>query len=657
MNLLITPVLLGFAQVHASEPSEEESLLFSEIPVVTGASKHEQRVSEAPASVTIVTAEQIQRFGWRTVGEILDGVRSIHVTRDRNYAFAGVRGFSPPSAYGERTLIMLDGFRINNPLYDGGNVDRNIPIDVDDIDRIEVILGPGSALYGTNAVLGVVNIITRRGRDLAGGNIAVVGGSYNTLGGHTSWGNRFDNDLEVLIAAGGRWSEGQDHYYPLYDDPLTNNGIAEDLDAEWDFDTLTKIGFRDLQFEAFLGAREKEFPTGAFETHFNGQRSFTNETNAGVSLSFDRTTSSGSQLHSALQMQYYDYFGDYMYNWGDADAVDLIANHDKSNSLGWGAETHIIQPVLDSHQVTIGAEVRHVFRMTQYNEDRLPDPVVNIDLSDSIFHGGVYLQDEWKVVDRVRVTSGVRADMYPDFGLSINPRLALLVDPTSTTTIKLLYGTAFRAPNGYERFYDDGGWFNKAPDSLDPEKIRTAEGVVEQGLGSHWSAVATVYHSSMTDLISTRLDDEGLAVFDNIDSTRNKGAELGAEGHPSWLEARGSVSLHDVRDTATNDVLHNAPLWLGKALVSPAVVPNHVFLGMEMLAVGSRTDPGGVTLGPHAIVNANLLTRDLIEDLNLAVSVRNVLGTKYRHTAGYEIAQAGILQDGRNYRLTASYEF
>ncbi|MFP8870740.1 MAG: TonB-dependent receptor plug domain-containing protein, partial [Myxococcota bacterium] len=250
-------------------------MLFADIPIVVGASKHEQRVSDAPASVTIVTAEQIQRFGWRTLAEILEGVRGIHITRDRNYAFAGMRGFSPPGAFGERVLILIDGFRFNNVFYDGGNADRNLPIDVADIDRIEIIPGPGSALYGTNAVLGVVNIITRRGRDLKGGEVAVVGGSYNTLGGHTSWGTRFDSDLEVLVAAGGRWAEGQDHYYGYFDRPLRNNGIAEDLDAEWDFDTLAKVGFRDLQVEAFWGTREKEIPTASYSTYFNGQRTFT----------------------------------------------------------------------------------------------------------------------------------------------------------------------------------------------------------------------------------------------------------------------------------------------------------------------------------------------------------------------------------------------
>ena len=638
---------------------DEESLFFASIPVVVGASKYEQRVSDAPASVTIVTAEQIQRFGWRTVGEILDGVRGIHVTRDRNYAFAGMRGFSPPGAYGERTLILLDGFRVNNPIYDGGNVDRNISVDVNDIDRIEIIFGPGSSLYGTNAVLGVVNIITRRGRDLEGSNIAAVGGSYNTLGGHTSWGTRFDNDLEMLISAGGRWSEGQDHYYAEFDEPLTNDGIAADLDAEWDFDTLAKIGFRDLQLEAFWGVREKEIPTASYDTHFNGQRTFTNETNAGLSISFDRVNGTGNEQHSAMRIQYYDYFADYMYNWGEPESVLLIANDDRSDSLGWSAESYVVRQLFERNRMTAGFEFRHIFRMNQYNADRLPDgPDVYLDLDDTLLNGGIFLQDEWHITDVITFTSGVRADLYPGFGLSINPRLALLGNPTSTTTLKLIYGTAFRAPNGYELFYSDGGHFNKVPESLEPEKIRTAEGVVEQTLGKSWSAVATVYQTTMTDLIALSVDqDDGLTVFDNTESARNIGAELGAEGHPSWLETRGSVSLHNVRDNVTDDVLYNAPLLLCKAMASPALVPNHVFLGLEVIAVGARQNPGDITLDPYATVNAHLLTRDLVDDLNVSLTVRNLLGTEYRHVSGYEIQQPGIIQDDINFRASIDYTF
>jgi len=647
------------ASAQGQDIAAEDDLLFADIPVVIGASKHEQRVSEAPASVTIVTAEQISRFGWRTVGEVLDSVRGMYMTRDRNYAYTGMRGFSPPGSYSERILILLDGFRVNDPLYDQGSVDYTLPIDVADIDRIEIIRGPGSSLYGTNAVLGVVNIITRKGRDLGSGEVAVVGGSYNSLGGRTSWGTRFDSDLEVLVSAGGRWSEGQDLEYKYFDRPLRNDGLSEDLDAEWDLDTLAKVGFRDIQFEAFYGVREKEIPTAAWGTYFNGQRSFTNESIGGFSTALDRVTGSGTEIHAALRLQRAAYFGDYMYNWGSPENPRLIANDDQSHTMAWFAESHVVESLFEGNQLTAGFEFRHVFMEHQYVADRLPSgPEVYLDRDGTGANIGLYLQDEWQLLPAVGVSGGVRADVYPDFGLTVNPRAAVLLDPTETTTLKLLYGTAFRAPNGYERFYEDGGIYSKAPKSLDPEGFVTAEAVIEQGLGKTWSATTTGYYTEMKDLVAARVDQrDGLAVFDNLDSVRNIGGELGAEGHPKWLEMRSSVSVHSVRDLKTERLLHNAPQLLGKAMASPALIPEHLFLGAEVLAVGKRTNPGGATLGSYAVVNTHLLGRDLVEGLELALTVRNLLGTEYRHVGGLEIRQPGVIQDGRNFRATVSYEF
>jgi outer membrane receptor for ferrienterochelin and colicins len=657
MPLALIVGLVGAA--WSSETLPEEDMLFFDIPVVVGASKHEQRVSDAPASVTIVTTEQIRRFGWRTLGEILEGVRGMHVTRDRNYAFAGMRGFSPPGAYGERTLILLDGLRFNNVLYDGGNVDRNLPIDVADIDRIEIIRGPGSALYGTNALLGVVNIITRRGRDLNGGEAALVGGSYNTLGGHTTWGGRFDNDVEVLVAVGGRWSEGQEHYYASFDRPLRNDGVVEDLDAEWDYDSLAKFGFRDLQFEAYWGTREKEIPTASYGTYFNGQRSFTNETNAGISATLDHQTPTNTDLHASLQLQYYDYFGDYMYNWGSPEDVRLVPSNDQSHSLGWVAEAQVTETLFQGNDLTSGFEFRHTFQMHQKYEDRLPNQTfVYLDRDSPIFNAGLFVQDEWTPVDSFTVTSGVRGDLYPGFGLTLNPRLALVFKPTNSSTVKGLYGTAFRAPNGYERFYDDGGVYNKAPKSLDPEKLRTFELVFEQFLHKTWSTTAAAYHTTMNDLVASTVDPkDNLAVFDNIGTARSIGLEFGAEGHPSWLETRGSVSVHDVRQGDSGDVMPNAPLYLGNAMASPALVPNHLFLGGEVHVVGPRGLATGGRIGSYSVFNLHMLTRDLVGGFHIDLTLRNVLGTEYRHVGGLELRQRGLLQDGRNFRATLGCVF
>jgi outer membrane receptor for ferrienterochelin and colicins len=145
-----------------------EELMKIEVASVTGAAKHEQRVTEAPSSVTVITAAEIRSFGWRTLGEALRSVRGFYATYDRNYTYLGVRGFARPTDYNNRVLFLIDGHRINDNVYDAGYVGTETPIDLDLIERIEVIRGPGSALYGSSAFFGVVNIITRRGGSIGG---------------------------------------------------------------------------------------------------------------------------------------------------------------------------------------------------------------------------------------------------------------------------------------------------------------------------------------------------------------------------------------------------------------------------------------------------------------------------------------------------------
>ena len=170
-----------------------EDLLKIDIDSVYGASKHEQKVTEAPASVTIITSEEIQKYGYRTLADILRNVRGFYVTSDRNYSFVGVRGFGRPGDYNSRILLLVDGHQLNENIYDAANLGAEFPIDVDLIDRVEVIRGPNSSLYLASAFLGVINIITKRGRDLR--NVSASGelASFDTYKGRLSYGNRFAN--------------------------------------------------------------------------------------------------------------------------------------------------------------------------------------------------------------------------------------------------------------------------------------------------------------------------------------------------------------------------------------------------------------------------------------------------------------------------------
>src|SRR3984885_4208945 len=183
---------------HLTDLSLEE-LMDIKVDSVYGASGFEQKVTEAPASVTIITSEEIQRYGYRTLADILRNVRGFYVSYDRNYSYVGVRGFGLPGQYNNTIALLIDGHRLNDNIFDSALIGTEFPIDVDLIDRVEVIRGPNSSLYVASAFLGVINIITKRGQDLQGVNVSGEVASNGTYQGRISYGKKFDNGLELLL--------------------------------------------------------------------------------------------------------------------------------------------------------------------------------------------------------------------------------------------------------------------------------------------------------------------------------------------------------------------------------------------------------------------------------------------------------------------------
>lgn len=155
--------------LSSSIPStSEEIMLFQEIPSVYGASKYEQKVTEAPSSISIVAAAIIKEYGYRTLPDVLRSLRGFFITNDRNYSYVGVRGFNRPGDYNIRILLLIDRHRVNDHHYNQALIGMEFVLDVDLIDRVEVVRGPSSSIYGINAFFAVVNVMTRRGRDLKG---------------------------------------------------------------------------------------------------------------------------------------------------------------------------------------------------------------------------------------------------------------------------------------------------------------------------------------------------------------------------------------------------------------------------------------------------------------------------------------------------------
>ena len=154
----LIPLLLD-----AAEPQPDLTALPLEqlmrLEVVT-ASRFPQRLSQAPGSVTVITADDIRLYGHRTLADVLRSVPGVHVSYDRNYSYIGVRGLATTGDYNSRVLLLIDGVRANDNIYDQASLGTDFPVDLDLVERIEFAHGPGSSVYGGNALLGVINVIT-----------------------------------------------------------------------------------------------------------------------------------------------------------------------------------------------------------------------------------------------------------------------------------------------------------------------------------------------------------------------------------------------------------------------------------------------------------------------------------------------------------------
>ncbi len=347
-----------------------EELMNIEVRTVYAASKHEQRVTEAPSSVTIITSEDIRQYGYRTLADILKSVRGFSVTYDRNYNYLGVRGFGRPGDYNTRILLLVDGHRMNENVYDRARIGTDFILDVDLIDRVEISRGPGSSLYGSNAFFGIVNIITRRGGEIKGVELAGEAGTLRTVKGRASAGSAGQGGAEGIVS--GTWysSRGDRLYFPEYDrsnpffDPrASNNGIAEYRDGDRFESAFTRESWRGFVLEGAFSRRTKEIPTASYGTDFNADNETTDQRGY-VDLQYTHALTERTELNARVSYDRSQYRGDYFYSG--------VRNRDWSYGAWTGAEARIVQSLGSAHRFIAGGEYIGNRRQDQQNFDQEP---------------------------------------------------------------------------------------------------------------------------------------------------------------------------------------------------------------------------------------------------------------------------------------------
>jgi len=644
MALPLAAANVDLASTNSSDLADMslEKLMEIEVPTVYAASKFEQKETEAPASVTVITSDDIKRFGYRTLADVLQSVAGFNVSNDRNYSFLGARGISLGD-FNSRFLLLVDGHRVNNNLTDGAYIGSEFILDVDLIDRVEIIRGANAVLYGNNAFFAVINVITKKPDQINGTEVSSSYGSDNSVKGRITYGKSFTNGLSMLLSGTFFQSDGENRiFFKQFNTPSQNNGIADDRDADFGGSAFAALSYGDFSLEGAFNHREKGNPTAQYSTTFDDWRLKTVDERGYVNLKFDHTFSDDWELLTKVYYDRSDFAIDY--------PVTPFLFKETQSGQWWGSEVQVTKRLWDRHILTFGGEYRDDFEQHRMLQD---STTVYTDANRSRQSYGFFVQGDFEVVTNLHVNAGVRYDQYGNFNPAIDPRVAIIYNPIDSATLKLIYSEAFRAPNFLE--LSDPSFQN-----ISPEKITSYELVYEQRYGKHVSSSLSGFFNDMHDLIVFQNGN-----FQNFNAN-TKGMELAGEA--DWAKGwkvRASYSFQQSHAQSSVN-LPDSPAHLLKANLTAPLYDEKIFASLEVQYTSDRqtifTDTMGNTLqGPdtagYAIVNFTLFSQNLVKNLDFSASIYNLLDTTYSDPASRFHLQPSLPQEGRTFRVQLTYRF
>ncbi len=656
-RLLLMVAVLATASTPARAPaassgaeSADDAFQLMSEQNATGPGKRPLPLSETPSSVTVIPASEIAAMGYHTVADALRWVRGTFVVYDRNYAYVGVRGLQRPGDYNNKVLLAIDGHTTNGCVYADALIGTDLGLDLEEVERIEVIRGPGSTLYGSYAVLAIVNVVTRRPRSEPPVAASLRAGGAGEWWGRAALASAVPGRPEWHASLSWLQSRGADLFFPEFDDPATAWGRSIREDGEHAVAFFGAAEWGPAQLTLKLNERAKQVPTASWGTVFasGGEKTWDGKDYAELSATH--------LLSRALEVTgraYWDgprYHGHYVYQY-ETDGP-LVQSRDRGDGDLYGVEGRLNWAVAPGHALTLGIEGQRVARALMKNEDRDPYFVYY----DFVARGSLiafYAQDEIRVGDRLLLTAGARLDNDSRYDAVVSPRADAVLTLAPDTRLKLLGGSAFRAPAPYER-EDLMGVLGGGPTGLQPERVVTVEGTLEREAGPLTTSL-TAYSNRVRDLIDlVEVDEFGNEMYANRARVRSQGLEGEVRlRRGAATSARLAVAWQRSEDGDTGAELSNSPRWNAHALVIHA--PDQ---GPWSVGVGARYLSSRLTLAGNrtaaALVCDGRLSRRLGSRLTVAGEVRNLFDARYGDPGSREHVQDQILQDPRTVYLSLS---
>ncbi|HIV70930.1 MAG TPA: TonB-dependent receptor [Candidatus Aquabacterium excrementipullorum] len=683
--------LLSLPALAQSSDEDELAMSYGDKSFVSIATGSRVPVTRAPAVATVITTEDIAAIGATDLDDILETVPGLHVSRETQlyapvYVVRGINiGFNP------QVLLLINGVP-QTTVYTGNRGGGWGGMPVENIARVEVIRGPGSALYGAEAFSGVINIITKTAGDIDGTEVGLRGGSFNTKDGWMLHGGKWGGvDVAAYLRVGstdGARSTIRADAQSALDAALGTQASLAPGPVNNDRDFVD--GMLDLSLDKWrlhFGYRERKLGSGTGIASALDPTGQSYSQNMGADLNYDDKAilpDTAVSLQASL-MHYKEFSDAVLFPAGtklspaSATFADgMIGNPDKWEQHGRLGASATYTGFSD-HRIRagLGWEKEEVYRTNEvknFNPDYTPigtgsvADVIDVTNTAPFMtpHGRykryAYAQDEWSLAADWTLTAGIRHDRYSDFGSTTNPRLALVWDAAYNVTGKLMYGTAFRAPSMSELYAINNPVVRGNPD-LKPERIRTVEAALTWQPMNRLQLGMNVFHYEMSDII--RLVYGGVqGVYQNTGHQNGHGMELEAEWEFSRaLRLSGNYAYQRSTDEATDQDAGNAPHHHVYARADWRFMPNWA-LHSQVNWISKRMRVAGdprPDLAGYETVDLTLRNDRGAGHWNFAVSVRNLFDRDVREPSPYENGQVSLPDDfpmpGRAVYAQATYKF
>lgn len=609
-----------------------------ETDVQTAAAISEQ-ISQSSSAVSIVTAEDIKLFGYRTLADILASMRGLQVSNDRQYDYMGGRGFGRTGDYPGRVMLLIDGFQANDNLYNSAYLGNDGLLDTELIERVEYVSGPGSVTYGNGAFYGIINIITKSGQQFDGTQVAAEFSSFQGRKERITYGKVLENGADILMSASTFYSAGQNLFFKQYATG-GSDGVARNLDGEQNRRYFFKGNYNQWTLEGGYVSRLKEDPTASYNADFNASPANLGDATGFLTLKYDATLSPVLKMTSRTYYGQYRNTGRYIYNG------DIFS--ERGLGRWWGSDIKFVNTRFAGHRLLLGAEFRQ-----DYQQD-FELPTLSVRNNTDTF--STYVQDEYSLSDKLTMNYGARLDMGNDHLHQLSPRVGLAWALNERSVLKASYSTAFRRPNAFEKYYTDNS--TQLPNTdLKNELVRAYELVLEHRPLPNIRLLGSLYHYQTERRIGAATIAPDITQYLNWPNSHAQGADVELEQHwDNGAYIRASYAWQDNRDAGGKQMI-NSPRHMAKTSVSYPLLGPRLNSGLEVLYMGQRPDDARATLPSYTLLNLTLVSRQVVPNLEISVSLKNLLDHDYAVAASSYMLPERIAQNGRTFWLQCIYDF